>query len=135
MLYISPEMYLRTEPWVIVECPIDAFIYCNTRNDDIVSALHELSLSLDQYNEFSLSGAAFDKKGLGILMPFMVVEKGIVTNHDGRHRAAALRKAGASHVPVALIKITSEKRIPEVIKGRFRGEIRKADLRPHTPCR
>lgn len=131
-LFISPEMYRQVRGHIIVECPIEKFVYCNTRNDDIVNALNELSFPLDQYNEYFITGVAFTNKRKRILMPYMEIKNGVAVDHDGRHRATALRHAGKTHVPVALINIGSMKNIPEIIKGRFRGSIRKKDLLPHV---
>ena len=128
-LFISPEMYRKVP--VIVECPIDAFIYCNSRNDHIVRLLNELSLSLDEYNGFFMSGSAFDKKGRGVLMPFMEIRSGVSVDHDGGHRAVALRNAGNTHVPVALLGVRDMGELPDVIRGAYRGEIKTSDLLPH----
>lgn len=132
-LFISPKMYRQVRGWLIVECPIEEFVYCNTRNDDIVDLLNKLSFPLERYNDYFRRGTAVDKKGRGVLMPFMDIRRGVAVDHDGRHRATALRNAGRTHVPVALLNVRAMSDLPDHIKGRYRGRIRKSDLLPHVP--
>lgn len=76
------------------------FLLLTTTNDESLQNIIEDSKTVDEYNAFANSGD-------NIIMPFLNVERGKVTGHEGRHRAGGLLKENEKANMVVAIKYRS----------------------------
>ena len=82
---------------MIVEFPVDDFLRMTTQTDEGLEQIMQATQTVLAYNRYA-------KSGENILMPFLAIDQDSrkITGHEGRHRAAAMKKGGAKTMPVAI---------------------------------
>ncbi len=123
---------------VLVEMPADIFLKLTTLGKEHADRIMQEAKDLDEYNKYGEIGQI----NYG---PFLKLNSttGEILSHEGRHRAAAVLRAGETHLPVSIFltgkdgyksRTLSAKDLPAVWYGEFdEGFSWKADLRILEP--
>lgn len=109
---VTAQQFRRARKWgaagLVCMDPTD-FIELTTDNDETAERIRAEAQPLDVYNRLSRAG--------DIEAPFLDVEigkkAGRITNHEGRHRAAALERVGGKCLPVAIYPVENRRKVEQ----------------------